>query len=239
MVRAFDLDVPARLAGPLVQQAARGGRDPFIGTAVHDQQGPRRYRRHYICHPGPAVDLGLLLVPLVVWMVAEARRIGVRFVWLYVIGGMLIAISVTFPLFMIARERQLAAAPRAGETPALGAVDTAGLVAFGGMMAGVALGAAAERIPVVADGFISTSATALACVFCQTVRDYLFIGHRSRERGHNSLIEFIGHRPLLDLQMRLGEGTGAALAMGIITAAARLLSEMATFAEAGVSDKEA
>jgi nicotinate-nucleotide--dimethylbenzimidazole phosphoribosyltransferase len=108
-----------------------------------------------------------------------------------------------------------------------------------GVMAGVALGAAAEGIPVVADGFISTSATALACVFCQTVRDYLFIGHRSRERGHNSLIEFIGHRPLLDLQMRLGEGTGAALAMGIITAAARLLSEMATFAEAGVSDKEA
>jgi nicotinate-nucleotide--dimethylbenzimidazole phosphoribosyltransferase len=108
-----------------------------------------------------------------------------------------------------------------------------------GVMAGVALGAAAERIPVVADGFISTSAAALACVFCSNVRDYLFIGHRSQERGHNSLIEFIGHRPLLDLQMRLGEGTGAALAMGVITAAARLLSEMATFAEAGVSDKEA
>src|SRR5262249_40300430 len=108
-----------------------------------------------------------------------------------------------------------------------------------GVMAGVALGAAAEGISLVADGFISTSATALARVFCPTLRDYLFIGHRSRERGHNSLIEFIGHRPLLDLQMRLGEGTGAALAMGIITAAARLLSEMATFAEAGVSDKEA
>ncbi len=108
-----------------------------------------------------------------------------------------------------------------------------------GVMAGVALGAAAERIPVVADGFISTSAAALACVFCSSVRDYLFIGHRSRERGHDSLIEFIGQRPLLDLQMRLGEGTGAALAMDIVTAAARLLSEMATFAEAGVSDREA
>jgi nicotinate-nucleotide--dimethylbenzimidazole phosphoribosyltransferase len=107
-----------------------------------------------------------------------------------------------------------------------------------GVMAGVALGAAAERIPVVADGFISTSAAALACVFCSNVRDYLFIGHRSQERGHNSLIEFIGHRPLLDLQMRLGEGTGAALAMGVIEAAARLLGEMATFAEAGVSDRE-
>ncbi|MBO0797962.1 MAG: nicotinate-nucleotide--dimethylbenzimidazole phosphoribosyltransferase [Blastocatellia bacterium] len=106
-----------------------------------------------------------------------------------------------------------------------------------GVMAGVTLGAAAERIPVVADGFISTSAAALACVFCSNVSDYLFIGHRSQERGHDSLIEFIGQRPLLDLRMRLGEGTGAALAMHIIGAAARLLGEMATFAEAGVSDR--
>jgi nicotinate-nucleotide--dimethylbenzimidazole phosphoribosyltransferase len=108
-----------------------------------------------------------------------------------------------------------------------------------GMMAGMALGAAAERIPVVADGFISTSAAALGCIFCPILRDYLFIGHRSQERGHDSLIEFIGRRPLLDLRMRLGEGTGAALAMGLIEAAARLLCEMATFAEAGVSDREA
>lgn len=107
-----------------------------------------------------------------------------------------------------------------------------------GVMAGVALGAAAERIPVVADGFISTSAAALACGFCPNVRDYLFIGHRSRERGHDSLIEFVGQQPLLDLQMRLGEGTGAALAMHLIGAAARLFGEMATFAEAGVSDRE-
>jgi len=85
------------------------------------------------------VDLGLLLVPLVVWMVSEARRIGMRFVWLYVIGGMLIAISVTFPLFMIARERRLAAAGRSADTPALGAGDSAGLVALGGVMAAVAL----------------------------------------------------------------------------------------------------
>jgi nicotinate-nucleotide--dimethylbenzimidazole phosphoribosyltransferase len=106
-----------------------------------------------------------------------------------------------------------------------------------GVMAGLALGAAAERIPVVADGFISTSAAALGCVFLPSLRDYLFIGHRSRERGHDSLIEFIGRQPLLDLGMRLGEGTGAALAMHIIGAAARLLCEMATFTEAGVSDK--
>jgi nicotinate-nucleotide--dimethylbenzimidazole phosphoribosyltransferase len=108
-----------------------------------------------------------------------------------------------------------------------------------GVMAGMALGAAAERIPVVADGFISTSAAALGCGFCPSLRDYLFIGHKSQERGHGSLIEFIGQGPLLDLRMRLGEGTGAVLAMRIIDAAARLLVEMATFAEAGVSDREA
>jgi nicotinate-nucleotide--dimethylbenzimidazole phosphoribosyltransferase len=108
-----------------------------------------------------------------------------------------------------------------------------------GVMTGLALGAAAESVPVVADGFISTSAAALACLFSPNVRDYLFIAHRSQEAGHDALIELIGLRPLLDLQMRLGEGTGAALAMHLIGAAARLLGEMATFTEAGVSDREA
>jgi len=107
-----------------------------------------------------------------------------------------------------------------------------------GVMAGLALGAAAERIPVVADGFISTSAAALACLLCPNASDYLFIAHRSQEVGHDALIEFIGRRPLLDLQMRLGEGTGAALAMRLIGSAARLLGQMATFAEAGVSDRD-
>ena len=70
------------------------------------------------------------------------------------------------------------------------------------------------------------------------MRDYLFNGHRSAEGGHSALIEFIGEQPLLDLSMRLGEGTGAALAMNIIEGAVKLLSEMATFADAGVSNKE-
>jgi nicotinate-nucleotide--dimethylbenzimidazole phosphoribosyltransferase len=108
-----------------------------------------------------------------------------------------------------------------------------------GVMTGLALGAAAQRVPVVADGFISSSAAALAYLFCPNVRDYLFIAHRSQEAGHDALIEFIGLQPLLDLQMRLGEGTGAALAMHLIGAAARLLGEMATFTEAGVSDRGA
>jgi len=100
------------------------------------------------------------------------------------------------------------------------------------------LGAASKNLPIVADGFISTTAAALALRLQPNVRDYLFNGHRSAERGHAALIDFIGELPLLDLSMRLGEGTGAALAMHVIEGAAKLLCEMATFADAGVSNKE-
>jgi len=107
-----------------------------------------------------------------------------------------------------------------------------------GVMAGIVLGAAANHLPIVADGFISTAAAALALTLQPNVRDYLFNGHRSAERGQTALIEFIGEEPLLDLSMRLGEGTGAALAMHIIEGAVKLLGEMATFADAGVSNKQ-
>lgn len=106
------------------------------------------------------------------------------------------------------------------------------------VMVGVVLGAAVERIAVIADGFISTSAAALAVRLCPKTRQYLFLAHRSVERGHAALIDLIGLQPLLDLRMRLGEGTGAALAMHIADASAKLLREMATFGEAGVSNKE-
>jgi nicotinate-nucleotide--dimethylbenzimidazole phosphoribosyltransferase len=107
-----------------------------------------------------------------------------------------------------------------------------------GVMMGLAIGAAAERLPIVADGFISTAAAALAVAQCSHVRDYLFVAHRSQEPGHATLVKYVGIRPLLDLELRLGEGTGAALAMHLIDAAAKLLSEMATFDEAEVSKKE-
>src|SRR5690349_16811082 len=116
------------------------------------------------------------------------------------------------------------------------------LVKVGGaeiaVMMGIVIGAAATRIPVVADGFISTAAAALAVTLCPNARGYLFVAHRSVEQGHTLLVDFVGIQPLLDLKMRLGEGTGAALAMHIIDASAKLLSEMATFAEAAVSDKK-
>ena len=106
-----------------------------------------------------------------------------------------------------------------------------------GVMMGIVLGCAAHRIPLVADGFISTAAAALAVAMQPIVRDYVFIAHRSKEAGHQALIDYIGMQPLLDLDMRLGEGTGAALAMHVIDGAVKILCEMATFESAGVSDK--
>lgn len=105
-------------------------------------------------------------------------------------------------------------------------------------MAGLFLGAAANGIPVVADGFISGAAALVAVNANANVKDYLFMSHLSEERGHAKLVETLGIKPILDLGMRLGEGTGAALAMSVIEASIKIISEMATFAEAGVSNKE-
>jgi nicotinate-nucleotide--dimethylbenzimidazole phosphoribosyltransferase len=104
-----------------------------------------------------------------------------------------------------------------------------------GAIAGLVIGAAACRKPVVVDGFISTAGALVAYGLEPFVRDYLICAHRSVEPGHRHLHERLGRKPLLDLNMRLGEGTGAALAMNLVDAAVRILSEVATFAEAGVS----
>ncbi len=104
-------------------------------------------------------------------------------------------------------------------------------------MCGFCLAAAARRIPVVTDGFIATAAAALAVRMCPEVAGYLFASHRSAEPGHARLLAVTGHSPLLLLDMRLGEGTGSALAMGIIQAAVAAFTGMATFASAGVSSK--
>jgi nicotinate-nucleotide--dimethylbenzimidazole phosphoribosyltransferase len=107
-----------------------------------------------------------------------------------------------------------------------------------GGLAGAILAAAAHRRPVVIDGFISTAAAMIAVSLAPQARPYLIAAHTSMERGHHLMMEWLGVRPLLDLQMRLGEGTGAALAMSLVDAACKTLSEMATFGEAGVSDKD-
>ncbi len=104
-----------------------------------------------------------------------------------------------------------------------------------GGLAGVILGCAAHRIPVVVDGFIATAAALVACALEPRARDYLFAGHLSAEKGHRIALERLGLWPILNLDMRLGEGTGAVLAMRVLEAAAAVLNEMATFEEAGVS----
>jgi nicotinate-nucleotide--dimethylbenzimidazole phosphoribosyltransferase len=111
----------------------------------------------------------------------------------------------------------------------IGGLEIAGL-------AGLALGAAAHRIPVVVDGFISTAAAAVAFAIEPRVKDFIFASHLSSEPGHQALLQFIGLEPFLRLDMRLGEGTGAALAMPTLEASVKLLKEMATFSSAGVSE---
>ena len=107
-----------------------------------------------------------------------------------------------------------------------------------GVLAGVMIGAAVMRRPVVIDGFISSAAALVANAVCPSSRGFMLGSHVSAERGHRAALAALELEPMFDLGMRLGEGTGAALAMPIIEAAAATLSEMATFAEAGVSDRE-
>ncbi len=104
-----------------------------------------------------------------------------------------------------------------------------------GGIAGLILGAASQRIPVVIDGFISTAGALIAYCIEPKTRDYMFSAHNSVEIGHKAMLEKIGLRPILDLDLRLGEGTGAALALPIIEAGLKIYKEMASFDEANVS----
>ena len=113
----------------------------------------------------------------------------------------------------------------------LGGLEIAGLT-------GLILGAAAARRPIMVDGFIATAAALVATKICPAVKDYLQAAHQSAEYGHRVILEHLGLRPLLQLEMRLGEGTGAALGINLLEAGLKIYREMATFAEAGVSDQD-
>lgn len=113
----------------------------------------------------------------------------------------------------------------------VGGLEIAGL-------AGVILGAAARRVPVLLDGFITGAAALIAANLCPRAKDFMIASHLSEERAHRHMLAVLGLKPLLDMNLRLGEGTGAALAMPVVEAAAKILREMATFSEAGVSDME-
>ncbi|MFA4916880.1 MAG: nicotinate-nucleotide--dimethylbenzimidazole phosphoribosyltransferase [Syntrophales bacterium] len=103
-----------------------------------------------------------------------------------------------------------------------------------GGIAGLIIGCVFHRIPVVVDGFISTAGALIAVGLCPIINEYLFFSHLSSESGHIKMLEKLGQRPILDLDMRLGEGTGAAIAMSVIEGATKIMNEMATFDSAGV-----
>ncbi len=115
---------------------------------------------------------------------------------------------------------------------ALGGFEIAGIC-------GMVIGAASRRLPVVVDGFISTAGALAAVRLRPEITDYLFFSHLSQEKGHRQVLEAFDTRPILDLGMRLGEGTGAALAMLVIEGAVKVYTEMATFSSARVSRAEA
>jgi nicotinate-nucleotide--dimethylbenzimidazole phosphoribosyltransferase len=112
----------------------------------------------------------------------------------------------------------------------VGGLEIAGL-------AGLILGGAAHRIPVVLDGFIAGAAALIAVKLQPYCRDYLIASHQSVERGHGVVLKQLGLMPLFDLSLRLGEGTGACLGIGLVQAAIKILTQMATFDEAGVSER--
>jgi nicotinate-nucleotide--dimethylbenzimidazole phosphoribosyltransferase len=124
---------------------------------------------------------------------------------------------------------QPSASDPVGALAAIGGFEIAGL-------AGVALGAAAARVAVVVDGFIASVAALAAARIAPLAAGYLIASHRSVEAGHRLVLQALGQQPLLDLDLRLGEGTGAALAMTLADAALKILGEMATFADAGVTN---
>jgi nicotinate-nucleotide--dimethylbenzimidazole phosphoribosyltransferase len=132
-------------------------------------------------------------------------------------------------------ERALAVNKPESSDP-LGALARVGGLEIGAI-AGTILAAAADRIPVVVDGFISGAGALVAAGLCPASADYMIAGHLSGDVGHRVMLETLGLEPLLSLGLRLGEGTGAALAISVCEAACRVLDEMATFGEAGVAEK--
>ncbi|MGD9097654.1 MAG: nicotinate-nucleotide--dimethylbenzimidazole phosphoribosyltransferase [Desulfobacterales bacterium] len=107
-----------------------------------------------------------------------------------------------------------------------------------GGIAGIVIGAAARGIPVVCDGLIATAGALIACELAPVAREYLFASHHSVEVGHRYMLDYLKLEPLLDLRFRLGEGTGAAVAMELIDAATRVLADIKTFEEVAIADAQ-
>ena len=140
----------------------------------------------------------------------------------------------------LAKKRDLLQQASARTAPQLAAADA--LREYGGfeiaMMAGAMLGAASTGRPIIVDGFICSAAALCASDLNATIEQHLIFAHASAEQGHRQVLEAMNANVILDLQLRLGEGTGALLAWPIIRAAAKMLLEMANFDDSGVSDRE-
>jgi nicotinate-nucleotide--dimethylbenzimidazole phosphoribosyltransferase len=141
------------------------------------------------------------------------------------------------------RQHKIAVIERALQVNTLHRDDPIGvLAAIGGLeiggIAGLILGCARYRLPVLVDGLIATAGALVAAALQPLAREYMIASHVSVEVGQHLAWQFLGQTPLLNLQLRLGEGTGAVLAMHLMEAAIRVYQEMATFAEAGVSDRD-
>jgi len=141
----------------------------------------------------------------------------------------------------LAKKRAVLALALAQHAPSTDPIDV--LATFGGfeiaMMAGAYLAAAEARMTILVDGFIATSALLVADALAPNVREYCVFAHASNEAGHRRMLDYFGAIPLLALDMRLGEGTGAALAVPLLRAAAAFINEMASFESAGVADRDA
>ncbi len=107
-----------------------------------------------------------------------------------------------------------------------------------GALAGLVLGAAAKKIPVICDGLISTAGALIACELAPAAKNYLFASHKSVEVGHTFMHDRLGLEPLIDLKFRLGEGTGAAVCMELLDLATRILADIKTFEEVGITDAQ-
>ena len=141
------------------------------------------------------------------------------------------------PMWMRKVEVVEAALDRAKSAEAVEAIASAGGLEIAAL-AGFILGGAARRVPVIIDGVVAAAGLAAAHAIRAEVKDYCIAGHLSAEPGARVLLDHVGLRPVIELEMRLGEGTGACLALPVVQAAARVLREMATFDSAGVTDKD-
>jgi nicotinate-nucleotide--dimethylbenzimidazole phosphoribosyltransferase len=235
---AFDFD---EAPGLVRRKVARGTRNMLVGPAMS------------IAEAEEAIQVGLDVVSGEIEKGLDLVATGEMGIGNTTASAAITAVLTGLPVAMVTGRgtgidedglrRKIDVIERAIEVNTPNARDPLGVLAkVGGLeiagLVGVILGAAVRRVPVVIDGFISSTAALVAFHLDPAVKPFLIASHQSVEVGQKAIWEQLGQKPLFDLGLRLGEGSGAVLAFHLIEAAVRILNEMATFGEAGVSDKE-